>query len=155
MDPLEIGNRNHTYKEIGEGRYVVAVSDNATVEAFIEQDVGATRNVFPGGELTWIQAHAKASIVFSSFFWTVEVITLLTSTSCAIDAEELFELVEEVGFWTEVREILTLRKRFRHGGLHRHPLEAVVAIALHHCRSDVLPSEDVLKSPLNSAGACT
>ncbi len=125
------------------------------MEAFVEQHVSATWNVFPGGELTWVQAHAEASVVFSSFFWTVEVVTLLTATGFAIDAEELFELVEEVGLWTEVREILTLRKRFRHGGLHRHPLKAVVAVALHHCRSDVLPSEDVLKSPLNGAGACT
>ena len=125
------------------------------MEAFVKQAIGATRDVLPGGELTWIQVHTEASVVLSSLFWTVEVVTLLASTRFAIHAKEFFELVEEVGFRTEVGEILALRKRFRHGGLHRHPLEAVVAVAFHHCRSDVLPSEDVLKSPLNSAGACT
>ena len=74
------------------------------MQAFVEQDVGATRDIFPGSELTWIQVHAEASVVLRSLFGAVEVITLLTSTRFAVDAEQLFELVEEVGFRTEVEK---------------------------------------------------
>jgi hypothetical protein len=40
----------------------------------------------------------------------MEVITFLPPSSFAVQAEELFEFVEEIGFWTEVGEILALRE---------------------------------------------
>ena len=53
------------------------------MEAFVEQNVSAGRDVFPRRELTRLEVDAKTGIVFSRFFNAVEVVALLTSTGFA------------------------------------------------------------------------
>ena len=91
--------------------------------------------------------------MFSRLFRAVQVVTLLTSTCFAIGAEQFRKLVEEVGFRTEVGEVLPCRERISHRLLHRHALIAVVAIAFHHCRGNAFTREDVLEGALDRAGS--
>ena len=93
--------------------------------------------------------------MFRCLFRAVEVITLLSAACLAVDAEEFLKLVEKVGFRAEVGEVLTLGQCISHGVLHRHPLEAVIAVTFDDSRCDAFTGEDVLEGTLHGAGSGT
>ena len=92
--------------------------------------------------------------MLGGFFNGVQVVALLATAGFSVGLEQLFELVKQVCFGAEVGEVFTIGQGGGHGFLHRAPLVAVVAVALHHCRCDSLALKNVLKGALDSAGAC-
>ena len=74
------------------------------MQAFVEEQIGAGGDGLPGGELTGVEAGAETSVVLRGLFWAVQVVALLSAAGFAVGAEQLFELVEQVGFWAEVEK---------------------------------------------------
>ena len=123
------------------------------MQTLVEEQVGARGDRFPGGELAGIQLGAKATVVVGGLFSAVQVIALLAATVAAVVAEQFLQLVEQVGLRAEMGEVFAGGLGLGHRFLHRPPLEAVVAVTLHHRRHNALPLEDVLEGALYGAGA--
>ena len=119
------------------------------MKPFVEQQIGAGRNIFPGREFTGFLVATQAGIVFLGLFLAVQIVTLLTAAGFTVDAEQFLDLVETVGFRTEMTHALG------HLVAHFGTVITVKAVAFDDGGLNALAGKDMLESAFNSGGACT
>ena len=150
LDPLQVDHRHHADQQIDEARHVDVLVLHGAVQALVEQQVGAGRQLFPGGE------GAGFLFVRLGFFGAVQVLAALAAAGLGVGAEQVLEFAEEVGLGPEVAQLATAAD-FAGGELFAHGLAVVgvEAVALDDGRGDAFTAEDFLEGALHGASAGT
>ena len=94
-------------------------------------------------------------VVIVGFDIAVHVVAAFAHAGFAVGLEHFFDLVEVVGFRTEVAERMVAGLGgFGCGCAERHAIQAVQAVAFDDGGFDAFAAEDVLKRALDGGGAC-
>ena len=114
--------------------------DDGAVQPFVEQQVGAARQILPIGEGADRRPVQRGVIV------VVDVVARAAETALAVAAEDLLELGQQIGFLAEMAEVVVAPEARLDGRpLHVGAPEAMERIALDEGGGDVLAAEDVLE----------
>ncbi len=133
--------------------HVVLFGDDQTVQALVEQQVGAGGYILPGGELAGLELGAEPGIVVVRLRVAVDVVALLAGAGLAVGAEQLFQQFEVVGLGAEVTQVAPGGSGVGHLHLHRGAVVAVEAVTLDDGGLDAVAVEDVLEGALDGGGA--
>src|SRR5450830_189615 len=150
LNPLQVDHRHHANQQIGVLRDVDLGRDHGTVQAFIKQQVGAARHVFPRGEGAWVL------VVGRGFLSVVQVFAALANAGFTVSTKQLGQLGKQVVFGAKVAEVF-VTCGFRCGRLDLHGLavKAVKAVALNHSGRDFFAAKNVLEGAGHRGGAGT
>jgi hypothetical protein len=136
LDPLKVDHRDYADTQIHIlGRIDLGIIGGQAMQAFVEQQVGILLDVFPRREHARLEiGKAKVLVVQIGFFLAVYVVAAFAHTGLAIGLEGFLDLVEMVGFRTEVAErIVAGLGRFCGRFPECHAIQAVQAVAFDDC----------------------
>ncbi len=147
LNPLQVDDRHHTDAQVDVLGHIDLAVDHHAVQAFVEEQVGALLDLFPGGELARLLIATQAGIVLGGLFRAVQVVALLAAAGFAIGFEQFGDLVEVVGLRTEMAQTFGyFLAHFRSG-------VAMEAVTLDYGCLDAVSVEDVLEGTFD--GRCT
>jgi len=157
LNPFQIHNRYHTDLQVDILRCVNFIGLNHTVQTFVEQQVRICLDLFPRGKQTGLQiGQTKMLVVRFCFGIAMHVVTALACSGLAILLEHFFDLVEVIGFRTEMAEcIVTGFGCFCRCRTKCHTVKAMHTVAFNHGRIDLLATENNFKSAFCSCSTST
>jgi hypothetical protein len=133
---VEVHGRHHTHQQVGMLRDIDRVGNRRAVEALVEHQVSAAGNVFPGRELAGLLA------VRSRFVGIVQILPHLASAGLAIGLEQPRQFLEQIGFRTEVTEVvIAFQPGFFHCHFHGLAVIAMEGVALDDGGLEVFAAE--------------
>src|SRR5258708_1743817 len=149
LDPLQVYRRRYADQQVDMAGHIDIVSDDAAVQAFIEQQVGVLRQFLPGREGAGFTAVARRAL------FVMQVQPDIAASAAAVFAEQRLELLEQVRFRAEVADRLSadLFVGFDQPA-HFVAIITMEAVALDQRRLDVFETEDVFESLAHSRGSC-
>ena len=140
LDPFEIDDGYNADLEIGMLRDIDLVGHDGAVQAFIKQQIGRFRQRAPFGKRAGCGAVQLGLVV------VVDVMTRRTGAGFAVVAKHPLQLLEQVGFGTEMAEMLVAALGFlRHFRAHLETVVAMEGVALDIGRRDLFAAKDVLE----------
>ena len=99
LNPFQVDNRHHADKQIRVLSDIDFWRYHRAMEALIEQQVGACRDVFPWSKRTWLLLEGRGFLV------VMQIFTLLTSARFGIGCKQRLELGKQIIFRPEMAKI--------------------------------------------------
>jgi hypothetical protein len=147
LDPLQVDDRHHADQQVRVLGDVDLGRNHGAVQAFIEQQIGVGRNVFPGREGT------RLLFVGRGLLHVVQVLATLAGAGGPVVAEQRLQLGKQVVLGSEMAEVV-VACLFSFGRLELHLLAVVPveAVAFDDGCVHVFSAEDVLEGARHRGG---
>ena len=138
--PFQVDHRHDAHQQVNVFGNVHVTIGKTAVQTFIEQQVGAFGDVFPGSK------GAGFLTVGLAFFRAVNIFAYLSLSGFTKSPEQFLEFFKNVGFRAEVTEMRTFFQRLGHQFFHFATFIAVETVAFDDDRVlDALACENVLE----------